>query len=1511
VPPGFGGDIPLPNVTVKLYSDPNGDGDPSDGTVLAVTTSDSAGYYEFLNLGAARYVVVQEDQLGYSSVADTAAANDNRIPVNVTTLTSYPNNNFLDRVVDPATYGSISGQVRNDTNANGNLADSESGLAGAVVTLFTDPNGDGNPNDGIAFGVPVTTTASGTYSFTNLPPGTYVVVETDPAGFVSTADVVNPNNNQIPVNLAPSAAVTGRDFLDSNNNAALGVIGNQVWLDTNNDGLFGGGESGVNGVVVELYLSSQTPGVDSPYLTTTTSGGGLYQFANVPAGSYVVYFPIGNFSSGGALASAPLSSTVTAGIDNTTDNDDNGIQTSTAAAVTSPVIALAAGETDNTKDFGFVPTTSLGTITGSVLADIDNNDTGDSPLSGVTLTLKDSSGNDIDSDPNTAGVQPTTTVTNGSGNYSFTNVPPGSYRVVETDPSGYNSVTSNTVTPVVVTPGGTTSNINFVDEQPGSITGSVLIDTDNNDSGDSPLAGVTLTLLNAAGNPVDGDPNTAGVQPVTTVTAANGSYSFTALPPGTYGVRETQPSGYLSASDKDGGDLNEIRPITVSAGAANTANNFVEEQPGTITGSVLADIDNNDTGDSPLSGVTLTLKDSSGNDIDSDPNTAGVQPTTTVTNGSGNYSFTNVPPGSYRVVETDPSGYNSVTSNTVTLVVVTPGGTTSNINFVDEQPGSITGSVLIDTDNNDSGDSPLAGVTLTLLNAAGNPVDGDPNTAGVQPVTTVTAANGSYNFTALPPGTYGVRETQPSGYISVSDKDSGDLNEIRPITVSAGAANTANNFVEEQPGTITGSVLADIDNNDTGDSPLSGVTLTLKDSSGNDIDSDPNTAGVQPTTTVTNGSGNYSFTNVPPGSYRVVETDPSGYNSVTSNTVTPVVVTPGGTTSNINFVDEQPGSITGSVLADTNNDNTGDTPLIGVILTLVDSAGNPIDGDTVTPGLQPITTTTNGSGLYSFTNLPAGTYGVKETQPSGYTSLSDKDGGDLNEIRPIVVTAGTANTGNNFAEISLCPDTWADWKQLHPTETAGGNPDMDAYDNFAEFAFAMPYDSGKPSTWLPSGTAWIIRPSAVDGVLEGVFIRPKGAPTNVTYTLQYAAQLGAPTIWLEKVIDLSNSTFVDNGDCTETVTILDLALTTNLSGGEGIVRIKAALDEVPPTGVDHTSYSEVEGWKTTALGTCCRTYNNPFQHESVFTGTVATVSGQVLTFAGESLNTLLTPGQPYYLEVTSGDNEGHRFDVVSATVDSITLVNDSSLYGVDAPFSTRTGALPVNLESDMIAIRRHRTLDQQFPPSGIGQAADRDDADQVKLLIAGQWVIYWNFDGVATANPPTIPIEPRWVEFGDAGYLNKGATVIPPGQGLFFDNRHAPTTVLAYGEVRNNKFIRPIAQGTSLVGGGYPLDQSAMGTGSRQMTYSNTPGLAYFGSRDLATADTFYVWKGDTVAGTNGYDSYFLNVFGANPAKWIKIGDASSASRNAELLMLGDGSISVRAKSPINTYTVPTPWSPN
>ena len=100
----------------------------------------------------------------------------------------------------------------------------------------------------------------------------------------------------------------------------------------------------------------------------------------------------------------------------------------------------------------------------------------------------------------------------------------------------------------------------------------------------------------------------------------------------------------------------------------------------------------------------------------------------------------------------------------------------------------IEGSVLEDTNNDGIGELPIAGVELTLKDSAGNDVDGDPEIAGIQPTTTVTDSNGNYTFQRAP-GDYQVVQTQPAGFLSVSDTDGANNNTIGDenlITVAAG-----------------------------------------------------------------------------------------------------------------------------------------------------------------------------------------------------------------------------------------------------------------------------------------------------------------------------------------------------------------------------------------------------------------------------------------------------------------------------------------------------------------------------------------------------------------------------------------------------------------------------------------------------------------------------------------------------------------------------------------------------
>jgi LPXTG-site transpeptidase (sortase) family protein len=134
---------------------------------------------------------------------------------------------------------------------------------------------------------------------------------------------------------------------------------------------------------------------------------------------------------------------------------------------------------------------------------------------------------------------------------------------------------------------------------------------------------------------------------------------------------ETDPAGYVSSTP------NSVS-VTVTAGAAGVVN-FGDYQlsntaPANITGTVFNDVNANgvqDAGESPLTGVTVQLANSGGTVI-----------ATTTTNASGAYNFTNLPAGSYTVIETDPAGYTSTTLNNVGVTLSS--GTTATVNFGDQ-----------------------------------------------------------------------------------------------------------------------------------------------------------------------------------------------------------------------------------------------------------------------------------------------------------------------------------------------------------------------------------------------------------------------------------------------------------------------------------------------------------------------------------------------------------------------------------------------------------------------------------------------------------------------------------------------------------------------------------------------------------------------------------------------------------------------------------------------------------
>jgi len=551
------------------------------------------------------------------------------------------------------------------------------------------------------------------------------------------------------------------------------------------------------------------------------------------------------------------------------------------------------------------------TLSGTVFEDRNGNnaqESGDPGIGGVSLTLYTLQGAQY-------VATSFTTTTDANGHYAFNGLEPGTYRVAETQPSGYLSIgakagtvdgqTRGLVTDVdtlsdITLEGGDDSLRNdFAEARPASLSGYVYVDGNNNgvkDSAEAPIAGVKLSLLDADGNP-------AGV---TVTTDANGYYSFTGLKPGTYGVTEVQPDGYydgLDAAGTAGGTAHNpgdsITGAVLVSGTQGLHYDFGELRPASLSGHVYADDNMNgvkDSGETPIAGVKLAL-------LDADGNPTGA---TTTTDASGFYSFTNLKPGTYGVSETQPVDYfdgldaagtaGGTAHNpgdSITGAVLASGTQGLHYDFGEIRPARISGRVYYDLNNNgvfETNETPLAGVTVYLLDASGNRI-----------ATTTTSADGSYRFEKLEPGTYGVEEVQPAAYLDGIDSPGtagGSLagnDKITQIKLTPGTNAEKYDFGEVLAAKISGYVFVDLPvvTYQEGTEPpdelellrthdgvlrpederLSGVVLRLADANGVEVLDDEG----QPITAVTDENGYYEFTNLRPGVYCIIQEQPDGY----------------------------------------------------------------------------------------------------------------------------------------------------------------------------------------------------------------------------------------------------------------------------------------------------------------------------------------------------------------------------------------------------------------------------------------------------------------------------------------------------------------------------------------------------------------------------------------------------------------------------------------------------------
>ena len=351
-------------------------------------------------------------------------------------------------------------------------------------------------------------------------------------------------------------------------------LGDFVWDDLNANGIQDAGEPGIDGVTVNLLDGSGNP----TGATTTTDNTGAYSFENLEPGDYSVEF---------VLPADYQFSPKDAGADDVDSDAD------TATGKTD-ITTLVSGENDPTWDAGMYKLASLGDYVWEDSNADGVQDAGEPPISGVTVKLyKDADGDGVAEPGGDDGASIATDTTDANGIYGFEDLEPGAYFVEFTKPSGFDKASPST-------PGAASDPTDSdADETTGLTDVTTLVSGENDptwdagfyklaslgdlvwfdlnedgvqDAGEPGIDGVTVTLKDANGN-------TAG----TTITDANGAYSFDDLEPGDYTVVFTKPGSDWTISPKDNaGDDTKDSDADPNTGETDTVNLSSGENDPTI-----------------------------------------------------------------------------------------------------------------------------------------------------------------------------------------------------------------------------------------------------------------------------------------------------------------------------------------------------------------------------------------------------------------------------------------------------------------------------------------------------------------------------------------------------------------------------------------------------------------------------------------------------------------------------------------------------------------------------------------------------------------------------------------------------------------------------------------------------------------------------------------------------------------------------------------------------------------
>lgn len=540
-------------------------------------------------------------------------------------------------IESPKKNSSIGGDVFANVDGSGQYDPvSSPPIANVTVQLWT-ANASGNP---LVLQDSTTTDADGLYGFTEVAEGTYVVKVLKPMDWY--LDPLNPGNSDVDPTTGLSELITLTSEEAEVVNAGMyqyGSIVGQVWDDADHDGIINNGETAMEDVVINL-LDNQENVVTS----ATTGANGDYSFSNLTPGEYQLQIVV---PAGHSLAERFQ------GEDLALDSDFDPATNRTA------ILQVFSGSTVSNENAGL---TANGAISGRIWIDGDVDgvrDYGESVMANVTLIVI-----------NEHGEIAATTTTDTNGDYAFADLTPGVYQMFIHMPNGYGLTDDlQGADPTIDSDFDPSTNrtalidvisSEAIENQDGglvafqTVSGRAWDDVNANglqDEGELSKAGVAIDLFDDTGFVIG-----------SAVTDANGNYSIQGTVLGrSYQLGVDVPTD-TALTLKDAGTDDTIDSDFDPVSALSDLFVIVTQQPilhldaglreatAAVSGRAWHDEDEDGiqgTGEAGFAGIEVRLIDS----------VTLITIAITTTDSNGNYSFDDVPAGSYYIEFVPPTGY--------------------------------------------------------------------------------------------------------------------------------------------------------------------------------------------------------------------------------------------------------------------------------------------------------------------------------------------------------------------------------------------------------------------------------------------------------------------------------------------------------------------------------------------------------------------------------------------------------------------------------------------------------------------------------------------------------------------------------------------------------------------------------------------------------------------------------------------------------------------------------------